>query len=152
MALTESTRELILQNVVATLEGIDGEEPYWNEVKSVKRVPTMPTDLEGEEKPGILVSATGEPERIENQKSWHDRRDLRVGVVGIMDSPADDTGTAVNRFMKDVGIAMMADVTRGGKATMTFRTYQTDLSNLFGDLCIFEMEFSIIYHCDGRLE
>jgi len=148
----ESKREQIIQNLVTTLEGIDGEDPYWTEVKTVKRVPFVPTEFEGEDKPGLLVVATGEPEAIENQPGYHDKRDLRVGIVGVMDRPASDEGTAVNRFMKDVGVAVMADVTRGGYASQTFKTSQLDASNLFGDLCLFEIELNIRYHCDGRNE
>ena len=148
----ESKRELILQNLKTTLEGINGEGPYWTEVKKVRRVPYVPTEFEGEEKPGLLIIATGEPEDIENQPGYHDKRDLKVGIVGVMDRPQDDIGTAVNRFMKDVGIAVMADVTRGGHATQTFKTRQLDASNLFGDLCLFEIELNIRYHCDGRSE
>lgn len=150
--VTESKRELILQNLKTTLEGINGEEPYWTAVKSVKRVPFVPTEFEGEEKPGLLIMATGEPEEIENQHGYHDKHDLKVGIVGIMDRPAGDEGTAVNRFMKDVCVAVMADSKRGGHASQTFKTSQLDASNLFGDLCLFEIELNIRYHCDGRNE
>jgi len=149
---TEPIRELILQNLKTTLEGINGENPYWTAVKTVRRVPFVPTEFEGEEKPGLLIVATGEPETIENQPSYHDKHDLRVGIVGVMDRPKDDVGTAVNRFMKDVGVAVMADVLRGGYASQTFKTSQLDASNLFGDLCLFEIELNIRYHCDGRSE
>ena len=54
----ESKRELILQNLKTTLEGINGEDPYWTEVKTVKRVPFVPTEFEGEDKPGLLIVAT----------------------------------------------------------------------------------------------
>jgi len=149
---TESKREMILQNLKTTLEGINGENPYWTDVKKVRRVPFVPTEFEGEEKPGLLIVATGEPEEIENQHGYHDKRDLKVGIVGVMDRPEGDVGTAVNRFMKDVGIAVMADTTRGRYATQTFKTRQLDASNLFGDLCLFEIELNIRYHCDGREE
>lgn len=152
MARAESKRELILQNIRTTLEGIDGEDPYWTEVKSVKRVPFVPTQFEGEEKPGLLVIATGEREEVENQPAHHDRRTMPVGIIGVMDRPAGDEGAAANRFMQDVTRAMMADVTRGGLASMTFKTYQLDGSNTFGDLAVFEIEFNIRYHCDGREE
>jgi hypothetical protein len=152
MALTESTRELILQNLKTTLEGIDGTGDYWTTVASVKRVPSVPTQFEGEDKPGLLIVATGEREEIVNQPGYHDRRDMRVGIIGVMDRPAADEGTALNRFMKDVGIAVMADVTRGGNASQTFIKSRLDASNLFGDLGLFEMELSIIYHCDARTE
>lgn len=149
---TESKRELILQNLKTTLEGINGLDPYWTAVQSVKRMPFVPTEFEGEDKPGLLIVATGEPEEMENQHNYHDRRDLRVGIIGVMDRPGNDEGTAINRFMRDVSIAVMNDVTRGGYAAMTFKTRQLDASNLFGDLCLFEIELSIIYHCDGRTE
>jgi len=148
----EPKRELILQDLETTLTAIDGEGPYWTEVKTVKRVPLVPTEFEGEDKPALLIVATGEPEEIENQMSYHDKRDLRVGIIGVMDRPKDDTGTAINRFMKDVGVAVMVDVTRGGYASQTFKTRQLDASNLFGDLCLFEIELTIRYHCDGRNE
>lgn len=148
----ESKRELIFQNLKTTLEGINGEDPYWTEVKSVKRVPFVPTEFEGEDKPGLLIVSTGEPETIENQHGYHDKRDLKVGIIGVMDRPAGDIGTAVNRFMKDVGVVVMDDVTRGGNATQTFKVSQLDASNLFNDLCIFEIELNIRYHCDGRNE
>ncbi|MBA7544243.1 hypothetical protein ES705_36595 [subsurface metagenome] len=148
----ESKREMILQNLKTTLEGINGAGQYWNEVKSVKRVTFVPTEFEGEDKPGLLIVATGEPETIENQHGYHDKRDLKVGIIGVMDRPDGDEGTAVNRFMKDVGIAVMADVTRGAYATQTFKISQLDASNLFGDLCLFEIELNIRYHCDGREE
>jgi len=149
---TESKRELILQNLETTLGAIDGDDPFWTEVKSVKRVPFVPMEFEGEDKPGLLIVATGEPETIENQFNYHDKRDLKIGIVGVLDRPRGDQGTAINRFMKDVSIAVMADVTRGGLASMTFKTRQLDASNLFGDLAMFEIELSIRYHCDGREE
>ena len=149
---TESKREMILQNLKTTLEGIDGTGNYWTKVKSVKRVPFVPTEFEGEDKPGLLIVSTGEPETIENQQGYHDKRDLKVGIIGVLDRPANDEGTSINRFMKDVGIAVMADVTRGGYAAQTFKTSQLDASNLFGDLCLFEIELNIRYHCDAREE
>lgn len=152
MARTESKRELILANLQTTLEGIDGKEPYWTAVKKVKRIPIIPTDFKGEEKPGLLIAATGEPESIEHKHNFQDVRDLKAGIIGVMNRPANDTGTSINRFMKDVHVAVMADVTRGGNASMTAITSQLDVSNLFGDLCLFEMEVSIRYHCDAREE
>jgi hypothetical protein len=152
MARTESKRELILQDLQTTLEAIDGKDPYWTEVKSVKRVPTVPEDLEGEEKPGLLIVATGEPETIEHQHAYQEKRDLRVGIIGILDRSKSDEGTEVNRFMKDVGRAIHVDVTRGGYASDTRKVQQLDASNLFGDLGIFEIELSIPYHCDAREE
>jgi hypothetical protein len=152
MARTEPKRELILANLVTTLEGINGVDPYWTTVKKVRRVPFVPTEFEGEDKPGLLIVATGEREENETRQGYQDRRDLRVGIIGVMDRPNADTGTAINRYMKDVSIAVMADVTRGGLSTMTFKTYQQDMSNLFGDLGLFEMELSITYHCDGKNE
>ena len=152
MARTESKRELILANLVTTLEGINGVDPYWTKVAKVRRAAFVPTEFEGEEKPGLLVVATGEPEKIESKPGFQEKRDLRVGIIGVMDRPHADEGTAINRFMKDVSRAVMADVTRGGLSTMTFKTYQLDQSNLFGDLGLFEMELSITYHCDGRNE
>jgi len=83
----EPKRELILQDLETTLTAIDGEGPYWTEVKTVKRVPLVPTEFEGEDKPALLIVATGEPEEIENQMSYHDKRDLRVGIIGVMDRP-----------------------------------------------------------------
>jgi len=152
MAQTESTRELILQNLKSTLESIDGNDPYWTNVRSVRRVPVVPTEFEGEEKPGLLIVATGEPETIENQSGYHDKRDISVGIIGVIDRPKSDEGTLINRFMKDVGIAVMLDVTRGGYAAQTFKVRQLDASNLFGDLCLFEIELTIRYHCDAREE
>jgi hypothetical protein len=148
----ESKRELILQNLKSALEGIDGDDPYWTEIKTVRRVPAVPTDFEGEEKPALLIIATGGSEDIENQHGYHDRRTMKVGIVGVMDRPADDEGAALNRLMQDVGIAAMADQTRGGYASATFKTFQVDHSNLFGDLCLFETELAIRYHVDGRTE
>lgn len=152
MAKTESTRELILQNLKTVLGDIDGTGDYWTAVRSVKRVPYVPSDLESGEKPGLLIIATGEPETIENQPNYRDKRDLAVGIVGVLDRPVGDEGTAINRFMADVSRAVMADVTRGGKASMTFKRSQLDGSNLFGDLGAFELEFIVRYHCDGREE
>lgn len=149
---SESTRELILQNMKTSLEAIDGEDPYWTEVTTVRRVPLVPTEFEGEEKPGLLIVQTSAPETVEHKHNYHDVRNMEVGVIGVIDRPAGDVGAVVNRFMKDVSIALMADVTRGGNASMTFKQFQTDLSNLFLDLCLFEMGFVIRYHCDGRLE
>ena len=148
----ESKREMILQDLETTLTAIDGKDPYWTEVKTVKRVPFVPTEFEGEEKPALLIVATGEPEEIENQMSYHDKRDLKVGIIGVMDRPEGDKGTAINRFMKDVSVAVMIDVTRGRYASQIFKTRQLDASNLFLDLCLFEIELSIRYHCDGRNE
>ena len=136
----------------STLGAITGIDPFWTEVKSVRRVPAVPTEFENEEKPGLLLVATGEAETIENQHSFRDRRTLKAGVIGVINRPRNDEGTVVNRFMKDVSIAVMADISRGGLASMTFKTRQLDASNLFNDLCIFEMEFEIIYFCDGREE
>jgi len=152
MAQTESKRELILQNLKTTLTAINGVDPYWTDVQSVKRVASAPTEFEGEEKPGILILSTGEPEEVENQHAYHDRRTLKIGIIGILDKTSSDEGTSINRFMKDVARDVMADVTRGGNATQTFVTRRLDVSNLFGDLGIFEMELSIIYHCDAREE
>ncbi len=149
---TESKRELILQDLKTTLLAIDGTGDYWTTVKSVKREPFVPTEFEREDKPGLLIVATGEPETIENQPGYRDKRDMAVGIVGVLDRPNGDEGTAVNRFMMDVSRAVMADVTRGGQASMTFKKSQNDFSNLFGDLGIFEIELSIRYHCDGREE
>ena len=149
---TESKRELILQNLKTTLEEIDGNDPYWTEVKEVKRVPFLPTEFEGEDKPGLMIVSSGEPESIDNKPGYHDRRNLNLGIVGILDRPSGDIGTAVTRFMKDIHIALMVDVTRGGNATETFIVRQLDASNLFGDYGLFEIELNIIYHCDARLE
>jgi hypothetical protein len=77
---------------------------------------------------------------------------MPVGIVGVIDRTSSDEGTLVSRFMKDVGIAVMADVTRGGYANQTFKTRQLNASNLFGDLGIFEIELHIIYHCNAREE
>ena len=149
---TESKMEMILQNLKTVLATIDGEDGYWTEVKSVKRVPFVPTEFQGEDKPGILIVATGEPEIIENQHSYHDKRDLKVGIIGVLDRPENDEGTAINRFMKDIGIAIMLDPTRGGYANQTFKVSQSDESNLFGDLCLLVIEINIRYHVDGREE
>lgn len=158
---SESKRELIIQNLKTTLEGIDGNDPYWTGVRSVKRVNTVPTDLEGEEKPGLLIVLPGEQETNEPKHGYHDVRTIKVGIIGIIDvqnNEDDYKGRAVNRFMKDVTVAVMADVTRGDfsatetNASMTMKTYQQDLSNLFGDLGIFEMELLIRYHCDAKIE
>jgi hypothetical protein len=149
---TESKRELILQNLESTLAVIDGTGEFWTKVRSIRRVTVVPNEFEREDKPGLMIVATGEPETIENQPCYRDKRVMSVGIVGVLDRPRDDEGTAVNRFMKDVAIAVMADVTRGGYAGMTFKKSQNDFSNLFGDLGIFEIELSIEYHCDGRRE
>ena len=151
----EPKRELIVQNLKTTLEGIDGQEPYWTEVKSVKRVNTVPSDLEGEEKPGLLIALPGAEESNEPKHNFHDVRTMKVGIVGIIDvqNESDEyKGRLVNRFMKDVSAAVMVDVTRGKQASMTEKTFQQDLSNLFGDLGLFEMELNIRYHCDGKIE
>jgi hypothetical protein len=152
MARTESKRELILQNLKTVLGGINGVDPYWTEVKHVKRVPFVPNQFEATEKPGLLIVVTGQPEEITNLLGYQDKRSMKVGIVGVIDRTASDEGTLVNRFMKDVGIRIMLDPKRGGYASMTFRRSQTDFSNLFQDLGMFEMVFDIEYHCDGRLE
>lgn len=152
MAQTESKRELILQNLKTALESIDGEDPYWTSVNSVRRVPSMPTEFLTEEKPGILVLATEEPEEIKNEPAFQEKHDLRVGIVGVLDRTTGDEGTALNRFMADVNRAVMADVTRGGYASMTFKKSQVDVSHLFTDLMVFDVEFAIRYHGDGREE
>lgn len=152
MARTESKRELILQELKMTLAGINGTGDYWTTVRSVKRVPVVPSEFEREDKPGLLIVATGEPETIENQPSFRDKRDLKIGIIGVLDRAHGDEGTEVNRFMADVHRAVMADVTRGGNANMTFVTRQLDVSNLFGDLGIFEIELNVRYFCDARAE
>jgi len=151
----EPKRELIIQNLKTTLEGIDGNDPYWTDVRSVKRVNTVPSDLEGEEKPGLLIMLPGAEESNEPKHNFHDVRTMKVGIVGIIDvqNESDETkGQLVNRFIKDVSLAVMADVTREKKASMTEKTFQRDLSNLFGDLGLFEMELAIRYHCDAKIE
>ena len=158
---TESKRELIIQNLKTTLEGINGSDPYWTDVRSVTRVNTLPTDFEGEEKPSLKIVLPGEQETNEPKHGYHDVRTMRIGIVGILDVQNNDEdfkGQAVNRFMKDVTVAVMADVTRGAfsdtekNASDTRKTYQQDLSNLFGDLGIFEMELAIRYHCEAKVE
>lgn len=152
MARTESKRELILANLKTTLAAINGVDPYWTTVKSVKRVPTVPTQFEATEKPGLLIVATGEPETIENLPGFRDRRTMAVGIIGVLDLLSTDEGTQVDRFIKDVNIAVKADVTRGGYASMTFTKSQNDATGLFRDLGIFEIELAIVYHCNAQEE
>jgi len=148
----ESTRENILANIVTTLAGINGAGDYWTNITTVKRVLEIPTDLEGEEKPAILVVPTGEIELIENKHAYQDVHTMPVGVIGVLDRAEADTGTAINRLMKDISIAMMADVTRGSYASMTWKRSQTDQSVYFSTLSLCEMDFAIRWHCDGRNE
>jgi hypothetical protein len=148
----EPKSELILQNLKTSLQGIDGSDPYWTTVASVRLTPSVPQDLEGEEKPGLLIIPSGEPTVIEHKPDYHDRRVMHVGIIGVLSRAKSDDGTALRRLMKDISVAVMADVTRGGNATMTKVDKQLDASNIFGDLSVCEIELSIIYHCDGRVE
>ena len=150
MPAAEPKRELILANLKTTLAAINGAGYYWTTVKTVKRVPSVPADLEGEQKPGLLIVATGEKETIENEFSNRDRCTMAVGIIGVLNRPAADEGAAINRFMQDVRLAIMADPSRGGYATMTSLSSEIDFSNLFGDLCAFEMEIHIRYHCNAK--
>lgn len=152
MAATESVRELILQNIATTLATIDGEDPYWTPVAHVQRVIAIPSEFNDDQKPGILVLNGGQQEEITTHHSYQVMHDMPIGIIGVMDRAEGDVGALANRFIKDVTIAMMADVTRGGYATDTRKTYQVDQSNLFGDLVIIEIEFNIRYHTDGREE
>ena len=152
MAAAEATRESILADIATTLATIDGTGDYWTAVISIKRVLEVPTNLEIEEKPAILIVPTGAVEQIENQHAYHDVHTMPIGIVGILDRSETDVGTAINRFMKDISIAMIADVTRGGYASMTWKRSQTDQSAYFGRLAVCELEFAIRWHCDGREE
>ena len=149
----EATRENILANIVTVLSTIDGTGDYWTNVISVNRVLEIPADLEVEEKPAIMVIPTGAVELIENQHSYNDVHTMPVGIVGILDrSDTGNRGQAINRLMKDISIDMIADVTRGGYASMTWKRSQIDQSVYFGSLEVCEMEFAIRWHCDGRNE
>jgi len=152
MAAVESTRENILANIVTALAAIDGTGDYWTNIITSKRVLEIPTDLEVEEKPAIMVITAGAVELIENQHSYHDVHTMPVGIIGVLDRTETDIGTAINRLMKDISIAMIADVTRGGYASMTWKRSQVDQSVYFGNLGVCEMEFAIRWHCDGREE
>lgn len=147
----ESKRELILADIATTL-AITAGSTYWTTVEKVTRVLSIPQDLQGEARPGILVIASGQPEEIEQQHSNRSVHTMAVGIIGILNRQPGDIGTALNRFMKDITVAMATDTTRGGNASMTWVRSKLDASNAFGPIAVCEMDFAIRYHTDSREE
>ena len=134
-------RELILQDLISTLQSITTANGYALNVQNVDR------HIEHWEKvaefPALFV-VSGD-ERIEHKPGLTERANWSVGIVGYVKSE-DQKSQEVEKLIGDVKKAVMVDTTRGGNATATTVDEIRDLSVVLSPYGIFEMDLTIIYH------
>lgn len=117
--MADSIRELIIKNIVTTLQGITTGAGYNNTIVSVQR--PMPDGNTFTSWPMILV-LEGE-DQVVQENNPHLTHDLTVGIVFMTRiNPASDSRSineVLNSLERDVHKALMVDRHRGANALDT---------------------------------
>lgn len=116
---SESIKEQILDDILTTLQGINGGATYFNTVTAgnVRRLDMAPPTIGTS--PTILVAPTGTT--YDNPRSGVLRTvagSLRVEIACIIRT-ATDVAKKVERIIHDVHTALFVDITRSGLAINT---------------------------------
>ena len=123
--MTDPIVELIIQEVVTTVNGITVENEY-NQDLSAVRPTRLDLDDEGPADDGtvVVMCADPEPDAEHSNAGNPARQAWRLALVllaYVIPSDADTTpiDTLVNRVRADIEMALQADPTRGGLAITT---------------------------------
>ena len=116
-----TVRELILQNIKTTLEGISIANGYNNDFENVQRYDVHNSTLVN--LPCIIMSVVGEEKQLSPHPFF--TCTMRVSIDVFFTQAEDDTTSTyqyINSFLGDVEKAIMQDVYRGSLADNTIIT------------------------------
>lgn len=121
MSVAASTRESILDNIVSTMAAIAAGATY-NYTPGLVQLGLLNfASVPEDEFPALFVA--GADEKRSNVTSREFRSDLTASIVGYVraedaaDSPKMER--QLSRLIRDVTVALMSDITRGGYAVLT---------------------------------
>ena len=116
MPVGEPVKLQILTSVQTALEGITAGVDYYTSVRSVTRAAALPIEID--DTPAIIITPveTIYDTPTQSTLSVHAHYHIRLTLVARTRS---DPSEVLERFIRDVHKALIADVTRGGLAVYT---------------------------------
>lgn len=137
-------RELILANLITTLEGITTGEGYSMTVRKVSRQFQMPDQVN--DFPWLYVYS--EDERLTHEPDFEERSIWTVGILGYIKLQQSLKSTEMEKLIGDVKKVVMVDTTRGGNCTSTVVDSIVNLTGEPSPFGIFAVLLQIVYHYD----